>query len=251
MKETTIKILMGITIFLITGLYIRSCTNFEKRLDIANQNALADKNELKRINATLYQKYVKVESISDSLLNELKNYEETLLAKNETILVLKNIIEKNSGVVITDTLFVEVPSDCIGLRLGFSGGNSFYKYTDTITVLNPPIHKLSLSFSPINATSYLTRNKEGIWSGYLKLNEQVADYILVDAFNVKVDEDLYFGSSASSFSLIPHFIINTNYTNTQFGLGVFSLINDAHLIGYGKSINSNFHTFTYGYKLNF
>jgi hypothetical protein len=252
MKETALRIFPYIIMLLVVVLYVRSCVNYEKQLLITEQNALAEQNKLRQLNLTTYHKYVFIEDLKDSLIEELKQNEEIILAQSETIFKFKNIIEENEGTIIRDTIFVEVPFDCIGLRLGFSNSNNFYSYTDTITVDNPPTHKLSLSFNPIKATSYLTRNEEGIWSGYLKLDEKVSNYLKIGNFDIKVSEDLYLNNnSVPSFSLIPNFIINTNYTSTQFGLGLFGLINDAHLVGYGKSINTNFHTFTYGYKFNF
>lgn len=249
MKETILKILPYIIICLLVFFYIKSHEDHLKELALEKQNYLSQIKKLKKINDSTYQRYV---FITDSLKTKLSEKDEKILAQNKVIVNLQTIIDNSTGVVIKDTVFNEVPFDCSGLRLGFFAENDFYTYSDTITIANPPTHKLSLSFKPFSIKTFLTRNNYGMWSGYLQLSGNVKNYITISDFSVEVEKDFYLGNiSVPSYALVPYFSIVSDSKLTHFNLGVIGILSDRHLIGYGKSINSKFHTVMYGYKFNF
>lgn len=250
--NSILGIINGVSIMVIVTLSIlmfKSCNEKEKYEQMILQNEMAYKDSLKLLrkdNLELYHRVASVEDLNKSLNVILKERKERIVALIKENISLKAIIDSGSG-------GIEVPADsnCIGLELIFGDTTDFYRYQIRAWVDNPPRYTFNQVFNPFDLTVFLTRNKDGLWSGYAELDTNVRDFIDISDFDVVIDKDEYLDLQPDEFSLnlFPMSSLIIAGDKSYFFLGGSVLINRTHLIGYSKGIANNWHQIMYGYGL--
>jgi len=190
-----IIVVMGYVLF---GLY--SSVSQEQ---MEKQNLLARNDSLRVINSQWSTKYAFVKDLNAKKDSMLKNKNETILTKNTVILKLKKMLLKGTAVKY-DTVFINnmTKSFVMEFRDSFPVNNPFLDYDLTVVVKKPkPTYTLSLDFKKIALTSFLTRNREGIWSGYVKIPQNYRNYLKIDNIKVVIDRDEYTRIEEDRFKL--------------------------------------------------
>lgn len=250
---SNIVIIIVAVVFVI--LYINSCSDKETLEKILRQNELAYNDSLKVLmyeNELLYHKYAMVGSLKDSLTDIMKNNNEKILTLSKQMIYLQHIIKQGFGAYDSTTNVPVTP--CLGLKMNFVDSNAFYSLAFTVTVDTPkPKFDFQQKFNPFSITNYLTRNKDGIWSSYVKVDEAFNEFIKIGDVKTIIDKDEYIDveNNDKSLSFIPTIgfgIYNDGIVKTDIGLT--GLI-DKYLIGYSKGIGNSFHFVKFGYLISF
>lgn len=218
-------------------------------IKVLKQNNASLSNGIKIIKdgeRVLRQKYALVQEESAMKDKLLHRQGEQILNKNKLIMQLKKITENNPGQIITDGDSIDVPM----FNILFSGKNRFYSYTDSVFVSEKPTHSLNLSFEKFSIVNYLTRNKDGLWSGYSEFEPSwVADYLDLADMEIIVSKDFYLTPEKIYWGIMPKLNILVQ-SETHFAVGV-NLIAGNYEVGYSRFLNKNWHLIEAGYFLRF
>lgn len=251
-------IILSLGLGVLGYLYYQERNRTENLEAIYSQNVTALNDKLKKIRADsteMYHKYVEIQENLAEKEKLLKERDETVLYLNEVIVNLNDIIEHGAGDIIPpDTPGTEFCYE-EGTKFTFSNVTQYYSYWDTVFIGSPISHSLRVKINPFTMTNYLTRNDQGVWSGYTKIDPPaMRDFINITGMRVIVERDEFLGveSHINRFrlSVIPNiglFIREAVYL--KLGLGV--LINDGHYFEYQKGVGNSWHYIDYGYKFDF
>lgn len=225
------------------------------------QNMLALNSRIEKYkldSTTAYRRIAFVEDLNANLKNEngdlyklLKSKDEKIYSQTETIIRLKAIVDSGKGTIDSGKV---IPSNLLGTKLTFHKDNKFYKYDLEVWLFNPPAHFLYETFTPFKQTTYVSRNKEGIWSGYTVFDPPwIKDYLDITNFEVKLDKDEYgrIEEEVNRFKLDILLGAGAHITDrlgAHFGGGI--LINNTHEVYYSKGIGDSFHYINYSYKFS-
>lgn len=242
--------LIIITILIL--ILVQSC-NESHKLNLENKQIKAFyEDSLKEVrikNLNLFHRVAELSDFTDALSETIKEKEKEIVAKTSIIVQLKKVISEGVG----DTIIIP-DSSCLGLKLKFKDFKPFYTLNFEAIVNNPPSYNYSLDFKPLDLTSFISRNKEGIWSGYLKVDDNYEKYLKVKDFKVILSSDEFI-SNKSDITFLKLGILTSIGLNKDlkslFNVGASALIKETHQIGYEKSLNSDFHFLRYGYYFSF
>ncbi|MDQ7818692.1 MAG: hypothetical protein RDU14_16825 [Melioribacteraceae bacterium] len=243
-------LLAGVTFFLIKSTYANK--QLEK---IYKQNELALNDTLKTLhlqNETYYHKYASIQSKLTEKDKQLKERDEKILTMSTKEISLRKLIDSLSGTI------VKIGKDSAGIPYGsvleFKKNNEFYWSKDSVFIERPPWIKKELGFIKFKQKDFLTRNKEGKWSGYSKYEpEFVNKYLSIKTLEVIVDRDEFVRveSDIDKFrlSLIPTIGL-LQKESSLLGGGLKALINKKHLVEVTKGIGNDWSWIGYGYSFD-
>lgn len=238
MKKYTPYII--ICILLISGYILYN--KIQKENAINNQNLIAKLDSLVIVENGLYKRLAFINKINDSLSKKIKKFGEEIIYKNNLVIQLQNQISEGFGEIDTHYIYL---NNCEGLKLTFSGENSFRKYDLLVTVDNPPYHKLIEKYNPFALDVYLTRNKKGLYSGYAKVEDKYSDYIKVKNMNVIMEKD-EFGIEKKQFLSLQGWL-QANLHNGNIHIGASGEFFEKYSVGYlGNFFNA--HSIILGYR---
>lgn len=212
------------------------------------QNELAFKDKIKVLKDRedeLYHKYIHITSLNDSLNLVLEKRNERILFLTNQIVKLETIISEGST---SDTTIV-VDSSCYGKTIPFLVATDTYSYDLKVTLAKKPYHKLEFTLKPFNLKSYITRNKEGIFSTYLEVQPEFRNLVKIQNVETTMDKDEYIELEKNKieWKVFPSTgaLVNPNVT-LFFGAGV-SINKHQIQVQHGLG-NSNWYL-NYGYYL--
>lgn len=223
-------------------------TNQELKItkEAYNQNALALGDSLryeKSEKADLYTKYISILDANKYTTEELSAKNERVLALTKENLQLRDIIEQGTGTTTTDTS---------GIRyFTFKDKTDFYNYLIEVQDIDPPTYYFNIKFNPLSLTNYITRNKEGIWSSYIKIDAPFNKYLSVADIQTILDKDEWVGlpkDEGFSLGLIPLGTAIIDEGNTHISIGALASISNKWVLGYSKAIGMNLNMFHVGYQ---
>jgi len=251
--KTHIIYLVIIAISLLGVYYLYSKLKIAKQEVVQIQIRLNDSLKVyKDGNLTLYHRIVGLEDLNKDLSVILKSKDEKITSQFNTILKLNTIISKGLGRV--DTVKV-IDSNCVGIILDYLDKNAFRELKVKVSVNNPPLFETQEIFNPFGVIAKLTRNKEGIYGGYLEITpDSIEQYITVSDFDIKMDLDEYEGNPCDIIilKLAPSISFSLSKDlKSLVSIGGQALIKEAHLIGYEIGINNDYHWIRYSYFPSF
>jgi hypothetical protein len=251
MKNNAVKYL-SISLFVIACIlgYLTYKLSSEKGLlnKIITQNE-ASLDSAKTINKNWVQKYAQVKKLNYEKDELLKERDETILSQTKIIAQLNSIHSEGKGSVEKDTVFIEEKKFVD--KIVFTKTTPFYSYELNVWVNPSPFHKLDIYFKPITMDTYLTRNKKGLWSGYVKVQDELREYLSITDLNVFVEKDEYarVEKTPTRWDLgVGGNILTT--PEVYLGFGVDLLIDVTHEFGYSYYLGIGHHEATYRYFFN-
>lgn len=229
-----------ICVLLVAGYLVYN--KIQKENAISNQNLNAELDSLCVVEDGLYKKLAFIETINDSLSKKIKKFGEEIIYKNSLIIELKNQISEGFGTIDTHYVYLE---ECKGVKLNFAGENSFRKYDLLVTVDNPPYHKLIEKYNPFALDVYLSRNKKGLYSGYVKVEDKYSEYIKIKDINVVMERDEFVIEKKQFLSLRGW--LQANLHNGSIYAGASGEFFEKYSVGYlGNFFNE--HSVILGYR---
>jgi hypothetical protein len=246
-----VLIFLLLTSGLLGYLYFSSAHNYKMLKGTYSQNILALNDSLKKVqykNEEMYHKYIEFQDLSKEQTALLKNKDEKIKTLTTQVIQLNNVISDGTGVVYVHDTIKTIDSACIGLKLNFKKATEFYTYNLDVVINNPSYHRLDLQFSPISLTTYLTRNKQGVFSSYFKVEPATLNkYIQITSARVQMEQDDYIPANKPEYGFLPMINLSTHHV-VSIGGGVQL---DKHIVGYLKGINSTAHSVFYAYRIIF
>lgn len=221
--------------------------------EVMRQNAAAMNDSLRILNqenATLYAKYASVSELNGALNNELGLSNEKVAWYVRENAKLIDIISSGTGTVIVDI-------DTSGVEkktLFFKDSTEFCAFEISVEVVDPPKYSLYQQFKPFPITTFITRNKEGLWGSYVKIESPFDKYIKITDVKTIMDRDEFDdrgSGTKSSLSITPLLSPIIDLGNMHLGLGAIAAINGKWSLGYSKGVGLNLHMFHIGYQINF
>lgn len=234
-------VVSGVMVIVSMAVAYKACSDRVIQDKINKQNELAFKDSLKIVTdgkQELYHQYITVvkdDSIKNVLLNKRAEKILSLLREN----IQLNAIVSNSEGTVIDT----VKENCYGMRLLFTNDGPFYSYTDTVFVEEIPWHKLKVNFKQFAITSYITRNKEGIWSTYIEVPDNIKKYVKIASIETTVDPKLYGlveKPSPPSLSVIPMFTPFILDSKAYVSMSLVAVVKNKYSFLVSKGIKNNF-----------
>jgi hypothetical protein len=255
--KTETKVILFLLV--ITGIAIYSLIRViseKKQIEkILIQNELALNDVIKKLkyeNETFYHKYVSVQSNLTNREEQLKKRDEKILTLNAKELLLKNIVDSLIGRVVV------VGKDTNGIPFGsvleFLGGDEFYKSKHSVFIEEPPRIISQTEFIKFRIKHFLTRDVNGKYSGYSKIEPEFVNKhldITVEETVIDESEFLRIERDIDKFrlSLIP--TIGTLMKEAALvGAGLKALINKKHLVEVTKGISNDWLWVGYGYSFD-
>jgi hypothetical protein len=265
MKNKIISIIPYI-IFLISIvlsiLLYNTIKNRNKLEKVNHQNVLALNGKLeiyKRDSVVAYKRIASIENLNEKLKTEnkelftlLENNKEIIMSQAKYIIKLEAIID--SGKEATSTGH-DIPNNILGKEIIFSNKdkNPFYDYEIKVTLGNPSTHKLSMFFKDINMTSHITRNKDGVWAGYIETSSEISKYLKIKQLSVVLDSDNYLSVESNLNKFHLDLMLGGGvfvFPQAYLHLGVGLVMNNTHCLYYSHGIGTSFNYLTYAYKLS-
>ena len=257
MKEFLLKefkiILPWIMVAILGFLLFNSYNALEEERKVYNQNQLFFSDSLRKLNDNWFTKYAFVTELNKDKDSLLEKNNETIFNKDQLILQLKNItVEENK----VDTVYVKKDEEgnVISADLVFKDSTKFYSYTDSIKYhvnIDSIKQTFNIKFNTFKVNVFLTRNEEGVWSGYGEVDKELQQYIGLSGLKVEVDKDKFLGMQSRdnfSFDIIP--LLNIYEANeSHLGLGVGGLFNDKYFFSFNKALNQSYYFLQFGYKM--
>ena len=250
----SLMIIIGISIFLGYSLY-KTKEELKQANSVYEQNELSKKEiqRLKQDSIVWVQKYIEVTNLNKNKDKLLKQNNETIIFQDSKIIKLESIIESMSGLIVDtnnnkDTN--KIPEFLIGKKLLFESKKDFYNIKSEVKLDNPPINKTELTFfDKIKLTSFISRNKEGKFSGYAKFSPSfINNYLSISEMDIEMEKDEFAGllkpPIAYQFFLDAGIIAKEN---TTLSFGATLIHNEKWKLGYQKSISENLHLLNIGY----
>lgn len=252
--KTLIFIAVSITaIFFFIG-YLQKCSDISSTEQTLSQVEAALNDTVKHFNIKgqeISQKVVDLSNMNSEQDKLIKGLEFKIFSKNREIVRLETIISSGYGYIDTT---INIDSSCIGLKLAYQDSNLFRILYVGVTVDNPPIFNTSETFQPFGLTTYLSRDKKGIWIGHALVDKEFQSYIKIDDIKVEIEKDEFneFYDKTSSLKLGPDMSIYSDLGNTSiFNFGIRSLVNETHDFSIQKSLNTNGWLLDYSYLFDF
>lgn len=251
MNQTKIIIILIIIIAVITGI---STTLFIKsgKIEAENNQIKARLEDSLKVlifeNKEYLHRIADVQNLNDSLSEVYNKLNLKVHYQTNQIIKLNSIISD-----ITGTINI-IPIDSTdSLRVfSFKDSTEFYKLEAEVFDSIPPTLKHSIDFNPFGIKINLGRNKLGIWSGILELEEWAQKWVKIKDFDIIVDYD-EFSSSPEDISLLKIGFSTQLSLNKDLksiiALGGTTLIKETHLINLSKSLNSDDFYILYSYLL--
>lgn len=203
-------------------------------------------------NLELYRRVAGLEDLNVDLNSILKERNEKITSQSKLIIRLKDQISSGTGHL--DTLIILDPN-CKGLTLTYSTSNALSSLFVKAIVDDPPRFETKQTYNPFGALARLTRNKEGIYSGYLEIfPDSIKEFITIEDFDIQIDLDEYQGNPCDiiALKLAPSVSFGLNKDiKGLISIGGQALIKETHLIGYEKGINNDYHWIRYSYFPDF
>lgn len=252
MKDTLFIIAIVLAGLFFIG-YLQKCSDVDSTEQVLTQMEAAFGDSMKVIkidNKELSQKVVDLSSMNSEYDNLLRGLEFDLFSKNREIIRLETIISSGYGTI--DTTII-IDSNCIGLKLEYEDSNPFRNLYVGVIVDNPPLFNTIEEFQPFGLTTYLSRDKKGIWFGHAIVDEEFQSYIKIGDMKVEIEKDEFkdFYDNVSAFKMGPDMSLYSDFQKESiFNFGLRGLINETHDISLQKSINSNGWLFDYSYLFN-
>jgi hypothetical protein len=241
--------------WILAGLLLIVCiwlfyTNRELRIvkEAYNQNALALGDTLKKIEgekADLYSKYVSILDANKFMTDELAKENTKILALTQENLQLRDIIAHGAGTVVIDTGGVK--------HYSFANNTDFYSYTINVDAVTPPQHYLNLKFRPLSLTNFITRDKQGVWNSYIRIEAPLNKYLSVSDIKTILDKDEWVGlppQDKFTLSLIPLGTIIIDAGDTHLSVGALASISNKWVLGYSTTIGLDLKMIHVGYSFN-
>jgi len=256
MKDNIFRILFIITaiiaIFFFIG-YLQKCTEVDSTEQQLSQMQAAFGDSMKVIkidNKELSQKVVELSDLNSGYDNLVRDLDFKIFSKNKEIIRLKSIISSGEGHI--DTTIV-IDSSCIGIKLTYQDVNQFRTLDVGVIINNPPMFTTKETFNPFGITTYLSRDKKGIWVGHAIIDEEFQSFIEISDMKVEIEKDEYaeFYDKTSSLKAGPDGSLYTDFNSKSiFNFGLRTLINETHDLSVQKSLNSPGWVVDYSYLFN-
>lgn len=255
MKQIIAIIILAVGCAVLGYLYYQKFNEANELDNINRQNILAHNGELERYkkdSTEFVRKIASVESLAEKRHELLKEREERIISLTRQNIALQKIIDQGyADIDSTDT--TAIPQYLIGKTYNFNVSRQFYNYNLSVTLDNPPFHRLVQNFyQDIELINYLSVNKDGIFSGYSNFEPSfVNDYIKISNMKIIIEKDEFYNLGKTKYNKWMFFIdgqvIQTD--RSDFALGAEAIVNEQWKFGYKKGFGDNLHVFNVGYNL--
>lgn len=247
-RNTLIIIVLSILLVVACFFLYKIYKEGELKEQIITQN-LRSNDSLKVLNKNWTQKYASVEDLNTKKDSLLKDKDETILVLNKTVVDLREIESSGDGEFIPDT--VETDNEIETGYYSFTKSNLFYTYSLNVFTAPQIYHELTMRFNPFPLTIYLTRGKDGLWSGYTHVDEAYSKYVFVSDLKVVVDRDEYTRIEKKKTRIDVGLGGGLLVTpEVYLSIGANAMFNNTHDIGYSYVLGKAWHIADYRYYFN-